>query len=159
MGILCKFSFYYIVLLNRTVFLIVWGKPNTQHPIPYTLNSKASQFCIIFLTSLRSELAMRLWRFWWQTLVLSTQYNPPQFVEVVMLMLAIILLGFWSLTGDLPYLVLCLSYVVGSSTSMLVRLAIAPQTRFHVTQVIAVVLILISLYTLIDLMLSVAQQF
>ncbi|MCG5056885.1 MAG: hypothetical protein KA714_02420 [Limnoraphis sp. WC205] len=102
---------------------------------------------------------MRLWRFWWQTLVLSTQYNPPQFVEVVMLMLAIILLGFWSLTGDLPYLVLCLSYVVGSSTSMLVRVAITPQTRFHVTQVIAVLLILISLYTLIDLMLSVAQRF
>jgi hypothetical protein len=102
---------------------------------------------------------MRLWRFWWQTLVLSTQYNPPQFVEVLMLMLAIILLGFWSLTGDLPYLVLCLSYVVGSSTSMLVRVAITPQTRFHVTQVIAVLLILISLYTVIDLMLSVAQRF
>ena len=76
-----------------------------------------------------------------------------------MLMLAIILLGFWSLTGDLPYLVLCLSYVVGSSTSMLVRVAITPQTRFHVTQVIAVLLILISLYTVIDLMLSVAQRF
>ncbi|WP_410175685.1 hypothetical protein [Limnoraphis robusta] len=100
---------------------------------------------------MRSGLAMRLWRFWWQTLVLSTQYNPPQFVEVVMLMLAIILLGFWSLTGDLPYLVLCLSYVVGSSTSMLVRVAIAPQTRFHVTQVIAVVLILISLLSKTDI--------
>lgn len=30
---------------------------------------------------------IRRWNFWWQTLVLSTQYNPPQFIELLMLML------------------------------------------------------------------------
>lgn len=71
-----------------------------------------------------------------------------------MLMLAIILLGCWTMTGDAPFLVLCLSYVAGSSTSMLVREAITPSSRFHITQVIAVILLLISIYTLIDLILS-----
>ncbi|MEB3283578.1 MAG: hypothetical protein VKK42_32115 [Lyngbya sp.] len=102
---------------------------------------------------------MRLWQYWWQTLVLSTQYNPPQFIEVIMLMLAMILLGFWSLTGDVPYLVLCLSYVLGSSISMLVREAMIPSTRFHITQVLSVLLLFISLFILIELMLTVAQRF
>lgn len=99
---------------------------------------------------------MRLWRSWWQTLVLSTQYNPPQFIEVIMLLLAMALLGFWSVTGDLPYLVLCLSYVLGSSISMLVREAIIPSTDFHITQVLSVLLLYISVIILIDLMLTVA---
>ncbi len=76
-----------------------------------------------------------------------------------MLMLAMILLGFWSLTGDLPYLVLCLSYVLGSSISMLVREAIIPSPDFHITQVLSVLLLYISLLTLIELMLTVAQRF
>ena len=76
-----------------------------------------------------------------------------------MLMLAMILLCFWSLTGDVPYLVLCLSYVLGSSISMLVREAMIPSTRFHITQVLSVLLLFISLFILIELMLTVAQRF
>ncbi len=74
-----------------------------------------------------------------------------------MLMLAMILLGFWSGTSQWPYLVLCLSYVVGSSSSMLIREAITPSRRFHLTHVLAVLLLLISIYILIDLVLSMTQ--
>lgn len=76
-----------------------------------------------------------------------------------MLILAMILLGFWSLTGDLPYLVLCLSYVLGSSISMLVREAMIPSTDFHITQVLSVLLLYISVFIFIELMLTVAQRF
>ncbi len=73
-----------------------------------------------------------------------------------MLTLAIILLGFWSFTGDLPYLVLCLSYVFGSSISMLVREAMIPSPDFHITQVLSVLLLYISVLIFIELMLTVA---
>ncbi|EAW37960.1 hypothetical protein L8106_06035 [Lyngbya sp. PCC 8106] len=73
-----------------------------------------------------------------------------------MLILAIILLGFWSLTGEIPYLVLCLSYVAGSSTSMLVREAIIPSTHFNIAPLLAVLLLYISLFMFIELMLTVA---
>lgn len=92
---------------------------------------------------------MRSW-LWWQTFVASTQYNPPQFVEMVMLLLAILLLLFWSVTGSWPYLVLCLSYIVGSSSSMLVREAIAPSRRLQLTTVIAGLLLMMGIYILAD---------
>ena len=102
---------------------------------------------------------MRFWQFWWQTLVLSTQYNPPQFIEVIMLILAMILLGIWSLTGDLPYLVLCLSYVLGSSTSMLVREAMIPSTRFDITSILAVLLLFISVCIFVDVIVTLLNDF
>ncbi|MGB3404070.1 MAG: hypothetical protein WBA77_15410 [Microcoleaceae cyanobacterium] len=92
---------------------------------------------------------MRSWH-WWQTLVASTQYNPPQFIEMVMLILAIFLLFSWSITGSWPYLVLCLSYVVGSSSSMLIREVIAPPHRFQPTTIIAILLLLMGIYILVD---------
>ncbi len=95
---------------------------------------------------------MRLLQHWWQNLIYSTQYNPPQFVEMVMLLLAILLLLSWTLTGAWPYMVLCLSYVVGSSSSMLVREAIAPSRQLQLTTVIALLLLIMSLYTLVDFM-------
>ncbi|VXD13416.1 conserved membrane hypothetical protein [Planktothrix serta PCC 8927] len=94
---------------------------------------------------------MRSWRIWWQTLVFSTQYNPPQFVEVLMLLLGILLLFLWTLTDQWPYLVLCLSYVVGSSTSMLIREALIPSPHLQLTQALAILLLMLSVYTLIDL--------
>ncbi|MBD2483901.1 hypothetical protein [Planktothrix sp. FACHB-1365] len=94
---------------------------------------------------------MRSWRFWWQTFVFSTQYNPPQFVEVLMLLLGIFLLFLWSLTAQWPYLVLSLSYVAGSSTSMLIREALTPSPHLQLTQGLAIVLLILSAYTLIDL--------
>ena len=97
---------------------------------------------------------MRRWRSWRETLILSTQYNPPQFVEVVMLLLGILLLFIWTVTGQWPYLVLSLSYVVGSSTAMLVRETLFPSSRLKLTQTMAVLLLLMSSYTLVDVISS-----
>ncbi|MGL5082563.1 MAG: hypothetical protein ACRC8A_13840 [Microcoleaceae cyanobacterium] len=97
---------------------------------------------------------MRLWRVWWQTLVYSAQYNPPQFIEFVMLILALVLLSLWGVTGHWVCLVLCLSYAAGSSMAMLVREAVLPSARFQPAQAIAVLLLIVSLYTLAELVLQ-----
>ncbi len=68
---------------------------------------------------------MRFCRFWFQTFVISSQYNPPRFVELLMLMLAIAMLAIATVIPDRPFLVLGLSLVVGASISILVREAIA----------------------------------
>jgi uncharacterized membrane protein (DUF373 family) len=94
---------------------------------------------------------MRIWRFWWNTLIVSSQHNPPQFVEILMLWLALVLLGIWSITPYWPYLVLSLSYVVGASISLLVREAIAPTNQARVSQVTAVLMLIISIYGFTDL--------
>jgi hypothetical protein len=89
---------------------------------------------------------MRLWQIWSENLSLATQYNPPRFIELVMLTLAIILLGIWSVTEQWPYLVLCLSYVIGSSVSILVRESLNRSSQFHLTQITAVLLLIMSFY-------------
>lgn len=94
---------------------------------------------------------MRIWHFWLNTLILSSQYNPPRFVELLMLLLAMGLLGIWSITPDWPYLVLSLSFVVGSSISILVREAIVPSPQMRATQVTAVLLLIVSIYGFADL--------
>lgn len=95
---------------------------------------------------------MRICRFWWNTVILSSQHNPPQFVEMLMLWLALILLGLWSITPYWPYLVLSLSYVVGASISLLVREAIAPTQQATVSQVTAVLMLIVSIYGFADLL-------
>ncbi|MBE9229123.1 hypothetical protein IQ264_27350 [Phormidium sp. LEGE 05292] len=90
---------------------------------------------------------MRLWQFWWNTLFLSTQYDPPRFVEVIMLLLAIALLGLWGITERWPYLGLSLSYVVCSSVSVIVRESMTPSTYPRITQVVAFLLLIISIYS------------
>lgn len=94
---------------------------------------------------------MSIWRFWLNTLILSSQYNPPRFVELLMLLLAIGLLGAWIVTPNWPYLVLSLSYVIGSSISILVREAIAPSPQMRATQVTALLLLIVSIYGFADL--------
>ena len=94
---------------------------------------------------------MTMWRFWLNTLVLSSQYNPPRFVELLMLLLAIALLGIWQITPYWPYLALSLSYVVGASLSILVREAIAPSPQPRATQVTALLLLIVSIYGFADL--------
>ncbi len=69
-----------------------------------------------------------------------------------MLLLAIGLLGIWQIKPNWPYLVLSLSYVVGSSISILVREAIAPSPQPRATQVTAVLLLIVSLYGFADLL-------
>lgn len=68
-----------------------------------------------------------------------------------MLLLAIALLGIWSIDPNWPYLALALSYVVGSSISILVREAIAPSSQPRITQVTAILLLIISIYGFTDL--------
>lgn len=94
---------------------------------------------------------MAIWRFWLNTLILSSQYNPPRFVELVMLWIALLLLAIWSVSPFWPYLVLSLSFVIGASISILIREAIAPSSYLRATQVIAVLMLIISIYGLADL--------
>ncbi|MEH2144691.1 hypothetical protein [Nostoc sp.] len=90
---------------------------------------------------------MRFWSFWFNSFVLSSQYNPPRFVELLMLLLAIAMLAIASiLPADRPYLILGLSLVVGASISILVREAIAPSPQTRITQLTASLLLIISLY-------------
>lgn len=93
---------------------------------------------------------IRTWRFWWNTLILACQQNPPQFVELVMLLLAIALLGTWLITPHWSYLVLAWSYVVGVSALMWVRSLLVPNHQTPLTQVSALVLLLLSIYGFAD---------
>ena len=94
---------------------------------------------------------MRFWSFWFNSFILSSQYNPPRFVELFMLLLAIAMLGIASILPDRPYLILGLSLVVGASISILVREAIAPSPQTGITQLTAFLLLIISLYGFADL--------
>ncbi|MFN6499229.1 MAG: hypothetical protein RMX65_019825 [Nostoc sp. DedQUE01] len=95
---------------------------------------------------------MRFWYFWFNSFILSSQYNPPRFVELLMLFLAIAMLATATILPDRPYLILGLSLVVGASISILVREAIAPSPQTRITQVTALILLIISLYGFADLM-------
>jgi hypothetical protein len=95
---------------------------------------------------------MRLWNYWLNNLILASQYNPPRFVELLMLTLAIAMLILATILPDMPYLVLGLSLVVGASISILVREAIAPSPEAKVTQLTALLLLFISCYGFADLL-------
>ncbi|MEH2161200.1 MAG: hypothetical protein V7K38_09150 [Nostoc sp.] len=97
---------------------------------------------------------MRFWSFWFNSFVLSSQYNPPRFVELLMLLLAIAMLAIATILPDRPYLILGLSLVVGASISILVREAIAPSHQTRITQLTASLLLIISLYGFADLIYS-----
>jgi hypothetical protein len=94
---------------------------------------------------------MRFWQFWLNSFILASQYNPPRFVELVMLMLAIAMLAVAIIIPDRPYLVLGLSLVIGAAISILVREAIAPSPQTRLTQLTAILLLLISFYGFADL--------
>ncbi|MBE9039130.1 hypothetical protein [aff. Roholtiella sp. LEGE 12411] len=94
---------------------------------------------------------MRFWHFWLNSFILASQYNPPRFVELLMLLLAIAMLAIASILPDRPYLILGLSLVVGASISILVREAIAPSPQTRMTQLTALLLLFISLYGFADL--------
>lgn len=89
---------------------------------------------------------MQQWQFWWNTLVLSSEHNPPRFVELMMLLLAMTMLAIWGITDRWPYLGLSLSYVVGSSTSILLRENMAPSGYSKWKQLLAVVALIASVY-------------
>lgn len=95
---------------------------------------------------------MRPWQFWWQTFVISIQYNPPQFVELIMLAVSVFLLVAWAMMGNWPYLVLSLSYIIGASMSVLIRETFSRPRHLHATQITATLLLILSLYSLADLL-------
>ncbi len=101
---------------------------------------------------------MRIWNFWLNSLILSIQYHPPRFVELLMLTLAIAMLAISIIVPDRPYIILGLSFVVGASTSILVREAMSPHTHHNtvftqqrITQLTALLLLGISIYGFADL--------
>ncbi|MDY6897960.1 MAG: hypothetical protein SWZ49_07745 [Cyanobacteriota bacterium] len=89
---------------------------------------------------------------WIHTLFLASQYNPPRFIELIMLGMALIMLTISTFIADLPYLVLGLSFVVGASASILVREAIAPTPQTRVTKITALLLLVVSVYGFADLL-------
>lgn len=89
---------------------------------------------------------MRFWNFWLNTLILSSQYNPPRFIEMVMVLLALVLLIIWTFIPDMPYMVLGWSFVVGASISILVREAIAPSPEMRANQIAALLFLALSVY-------------
>jgi hypothetical protein len=89
---------------------------------------------------------MRFWRFWYHTFVLSSQYNPPRFIEMLMVLLAIGMLLLWTYTLQTPYMILGWSFVIGASISILVRERIAPSPEIRVNQLAAMLFLAISAY-------------
>ena len=84
--------------------------------------------------------------FWFNALILSSQYNPPRFIEMVMVLLALVMLVVWTFIPDIPYMVLGWSFVVGASLSILVREAIAPSPEMRANQIVALVFLSLSFY-------------
>jgi hypothetical protein len=94
---------------------------------------------------------MRLWHFWWRTLVLSTQYNPPEFIELMMTSLTMALLVSWEFTHHWAYLVLSSSFAIGAAVSMWIREMMIPSPHPRVVQVLAILLLIYSFYAFADI--------
>ncbi len=97
---------------------------------------------------------MRQWRSFWQTIEFMSQENPPQLVETLMLSLSMVLFSVWIGQSDskLAYLLLGLVLTVGACASILVREALIPAIRPRPTQVMAALLLIVSLYGFADLL-------
>ncbi len=91
---------------------------------------------------------MRIWQRWWQgmwqTIVFISEYDPPQFAELLMLLLAMLFMLISSVRPEWPYWVLGLSFIVGSSTSILIRESMVTATRPRPTQIFAGLLLVAS---------------
>lgn len=69
---------------------------------------------------------MRCWQLWQRGLNLLSRQSPPQIVEGIMLLLAMILCMIWLFLQSWQYLVLSLSYITGAIASILVREILRP---------------------------------
>ncbi len=88
---------------------------------------------------------------WLNILIVSSQYDPPRFVEFVMVVCAIFaLIASILFPQDQPYFLLCLSLVLGLSISILVREAIVPSHQTRVSQITALALLITSLFGFAD---------
>lgn len=95
---------------------------------------------------------MRQWRSFWHTIEFMSQENPPQLIETLMLALSMVLFSVWIGQERLAYLLLGLVLTVGACASILVREALIPAIRPRPTQVMAMLLLLVSLYGFADLL-------
>ncbi|MEP0981911.1 hypothetical protein [Leptolyngbya sp. FACHB-17] len=98
---------------------------------------------------------MRQWRSFWHTIEFMSQENPPQLIETLMLALSMVLFSVWLIQSESAqsasaYLLLGLVLTVGACASILVREALIPAIRPRPTQVMATLLLLISLYGFAD---------
>jgi hypothetical protein len=88
---------------------------------------------------------------WLNILIVSSRYDPPRFVEFVMVVCAIAaLIASIFFPQHQPYFVLCLSLVLGLSISILVREAIAPSHQTRISQITALALLITSLFGFAD---------
>ncbi len=88
---------------------------------------------------------MRSLRLWQHTLRLWVQNDPPRLVAAVMSLLAVPLVLVGELTHQWPYLVLGLSYGVGTALLALVCELVAPSTQSRATQLAALILLVMSI--------------
>lgn len=95
---------------------------------------------------------MRQWRSFWHTIEFMSQENPPQLIETLMLAQSMVLFMVWMAQSVSAYLLLGLVLTVGACTSILVREALIPAIRPRPTQVMATLLLLVSLYGFADLL-------
>ena len=67
---------------------------------------------------------MRFWRFWLNTFVLYSQYNPPQFVELLMLMVALAMLAISTFIPTQKAYMICIPSIIrGKQKTVLPRVA------------------------------------
>lgn len=94
---------------------------------------------------------MRHWQFWWRTLLFSTQHNPPEAIECVMVLLTLFLFLSWIRQPDWQYLALSSSFAMGAATSMWVRETLMPSPHPRVWIVVAISgLIFYSIYAFVN---------
>jgi hypothetical protein len=84
-------------------------------------------------------------RFQWQNIILFIQSEPPRLIELIMLSLTIILGICWLTNYHWPYLVLSVSYAVGSATSIWIRELISPSSHIRLTIATGVLLLSVAL--------------
>ncbi|WP_448562763.1 hypothetical protein [Trichothermofontia sp.] len=91
---------------------------------------------------------MQQFHLWLRGIAIASRQDPPRFIELMMLSLAMVSLIAWSAWESGYFLVLCVSYIVGSSTSILVRETIAPSPNSALVRCIVGVSALIALLCL-----------
>lgn len=94
---------------------------------------------------------MRTVQFWWRTLFFSALYNPAWFIDLLMTVLAMLLLGRWEVTKQWPYLVLSCSYAIGAAMSMWVQATVTPLHAPRMMKVLALLLLIYSFYGFAEL--------
>ena len=94
---------------------------------------------------------MQTLRYWFSTFVLISQHNPHEFIENVMLAIAMIMIiASMIFPAQKPYIALGLSFAIGSAMSILVRQATTPSLRASVLKIGAILILIISLYDFIN---------